>query len=133
MKSYFGGLKKLSGQKIVAFILGVLSRVSAFFILGFWYVGYAAKKFIAHLVGVTTKKTITIAAAKITGGQKFGQEKNASHTISQKAEVDNTVTSFICERLTNKDYLKRMIQSTLSNERRKDTRSEIDRASQTDT
>jgi len=80
----FWRARKSSRQRIVASIQSVLNRVSGSSIVGFWYVGCVVKKFIAHLVAVTTRRTITIAAAKITDGQKFGQTGSVRHTISPK-------------------------------------------------
>ncbi len=98
-----------------------------FLYTGFLVCGVCGEKIYSTSGGSNHKKDYYYCRSKNYRWSKIRAGKICQSHYLQKAEVDYTVTSFIGNRLTSKDYLKGMIQSTLSNESRKDTRYQIDR------
>ena len=96
---------------------------------GFLVCGVCGEKIYSTSGGCNHQKDYYYCRSKNYRWSKIRAEKKCPSHYLSKAEVESTVTSFISERLTNKDYLKRMMHLTLSSEGWKDARPEIDQLS----
>lgn len=96
---------------------------------GFLVCGVCGEKIYSTSGGCNHQKDYYYCRSKNYRWSKIRADRKCPSHYLSKAEVETTVTSFISEQLTSMDYLKRIVQLSLSAAGLKDTQVEIDQLS----